>query len=316
MTPLNDRPDLVPQRRNTFVYFARATSGLIKIGYSQQPEGRAREFSRVFKEGVNILFTVPGNRIQEKGFHKRFRDSNAHGEWFYESDKLHEFLKAKGHGGTKTIIKKETVQVPGPTQIIRVMERPLLASGVPVPQKLGYARVSTEDQVLDMQMTALRNAGVEEFFVETISAVAAKRPQFELMLKHLEAGDTLVVYSFSRISRDLKFLLTFVDDMKKLGVKIISTSEPHIDPYTTNGRLLLSVTGAVDENERGRVRDRTRDAMAEKKRQGMYLGRPRVVALKDIPKLQAMRDRGVKVPLIAEKFGCSIPCVYSHTKAS
>lgn len=206
--------------------------------------------------------------------------------------------------------KKEAKQPAGSAPRALLLEH---ANSNLCPQIVGYARVSTEEQVLDVQMTALRAKACDRIFEEKISAVNAQRPQFNLMLKFLEPGDTLVIYSFSRLSRDLKFLLTFVDDMRALGVKIVSTSEPHIDPYSTNGRLLLSVTGAVDENERGRVRDRTRDAMAEKKRQGMYLGRPRVVALKDIPKMQAMRDRGISVDVIAEKFSCSKPCVYSHT---
>lgn len=181
---------------------------------------------------------------------------------------------------------------------------------------IGYARVSTEEQVLDVQMTALRAADCDPIFAEKLSAADAKRPQFHLMMKFMEPGDTLVVYAFSRISRNLKQLLTILDDLHERDIVVRSTSEPHIDPRTTNGRLLVSVTGAVDENERGRVRDRTRDAMAEKKRQGMYLGRPRVVALKDIPKMRAMRKRGVSVDVIAATFKCSKPCVYSHTKAT
>lgn len=137
----------------------------------------------------------------------------------------------------------------------------------------GYARVSTDEQILDMQVTALRAAGCQDIFEEKISSVNAKRPQFNLMMKHVEPGDTIITYAFSRISRDLKFLLTFVDAMKDYGVGLKSTTEPHIDPYSTNGRMVLSLTGAVDENERGRARDRTIDGMAECRRRGQYLGR-------------------------------------------
>lgn len=174
----------------------------------------------------------------------------------------------------------------------------------PVARIFGYARVSTEDQVLDIQLAALRCAGVQDLFSEKISAVNAKRPQFNLMMKHIEPGDTLVVYAYSRISRDLKFLLTFVDEMKTLGVKLKSTSEPHIDPYTTNGRLLISVTGAVDENERGRVRDRTLDGMAELKRQGMSLGRRSMFTAKQAAEIK--RDRKIMTrETVAKKWKCS-----------
>lgn len=169
---------------------------------------------------------------------------------------------------------------------------------------LGYARVSTEEQVLDMQLTALSCAGVQDRFVEKVSSAYLKRPQFNLMMKQVERGDTIVVYAFNRISRDLKFLLTFVDDMKALGVKLHSTSEPHIDPYTTNGRLLISVTGAVDENERGRVRDRTIDGMAEKRRQGMALGRSKMFDAKQTAAIK--RDRkALGREAAAKKWKCS-----------
>lgn len=152
---------------------------------------------------------------------------------------------------------------------------PATTRGPVTARSLGYVRVSTDDQNVDMQLTAMRNAGVtdDNLFVEKISAVNAKRPQFNLLMKTLEPGDTLVLYAFSRLSRNLKQLLTLVDDFKAQNITLRSTTEPHIDPFTTNGRLLISVTGAVDENEVGRIRDRTRDGIAEQRRQGMYIGR-------------------------------------------
>jgi DNA invertase Pin-like site-specific DNA recombinase len=166
-----------------------------------------------------------------------------------------------------------------------------------------------------MQLSALRAAGVsEEFlFVEKVSAVNAKRPQLHLMMKAVEPGDTIVTYAFNRFARDLKFLLTFVDDMKSFGVTLRSTSEPHIDPFTTNGRLLLSVTGAVDENERGRIRDRTRDGMQELKRQGMYLGRRKLFDDKQAAAIR--RDRKVMTAKeCAAKWKCSPATIDKYTR--
>jgi DNA invertase Pin-like site-specific DNA recombinase len=187
-----------------------------------------------------------------------------------------------------------------------------------VPQRfLGYARVSRDDQVLDMQVTALRNAGVQEqdLYVEKISAVNAHRPQFHLLMKMIEPGDTLMVYAFSRLCRDLKQLLTIVDEMNKFGVTMRSTSEPHINPFTTNGRLLLSVVGAVDENELGRIRDRTRDGMAERKRQGMFFGRKRLVTPIVAAEMRKMRyERNIAVPRIADHFKVKPSTVYANTK--
>lgn len=205
--------------------------------------------------------------------------------------------------------KKHVLQLPGGPQMAAIET----ANSNARPQIIGYARVSTEEQILDVQMTALKGAGCDIIFSEKVSAADLRRPQFALMQKHIEPGDTIVVHAFSRISRNLKDLLVFLDDMKAFGVTIRSTSEPQIDPYTTHGRMHLQMVGLMDEHERNRVKDRTKAAMAEKARQGMSLGRPRVVALKDIPKMRAMRKRGVSVEDIAAKFKCSKPCVYSHT---
>lgn len=186
---------------------------------------------------------------------------------------------------------------------------PLLKAVVsdPRPQTarvFGYARVSTDEQSLDMQVSALRAAGCQDIFEEKISALNAKRPQFNLLMKHIEPGDTVVFYAFNRISRDLKFTLSFVDAMRDFGVALRSTSEPHIDPFSTNGRLLLSVTGAVDENERLRVRDRTRDGMKELQRQGMYLGRRKMFT--DVQAAQIKRDRKhLSREEVARKWKCS-----------
>lgn len=178
---------------------------------------------------------------------------------------------------------------------------------------VGYARVSTASQVMDVQMQALKNAGCTRIFSETISSGNAKRPQYRLMMKHIEPGDTVVVYSFSRLSRNLKDLLIIVDDFKVRGINLKSTSEPQVEPFKSHGRMMLSMIGTMDEMERNRVKDRTKDAMAEKQRCGMYLGRPRLIELSDIPKMKAMRKAGKKAAEIADKFGIAISTVYANT---
>lgn len=200
---------------------------------------------------------------------------------------------------------------------VRTLQKP---AHVPVLQgtlsrKLGYARVSRDDQNLDMQLAAMKECGVTDFYAEKISAVNAHRPQFHLMMKMLEPGDTLYVYAFNRLCRDLKLLLSIVDELKVMGVTLRSTSEPHVDPFTTNGRLLISVTGAVDENELGRIRDRTRDGMAERKRQGMFFGRKRIVTEQVQREMQDMRTRlKISVTRIADHFAVKPSTVYANTK--
>jgi DNA invertase Pin-like site-specific DNA recombinase len=184
-----------------------------------------------------------------------------------------------------------------------------------ISRKLGYARVSRDDQNLGMQLAALKESGVTDFFAEKLSAVNAHRPQFHLLMKMIETGDTLYVYAFNRLCRDLKLLLSIVDELKAMGITLRSTSEPHIDPFTTSGRLLISVTGAVDENELGRIRDRTRDGMAERKRQGMFFGRKRIVTEQVQREMQDMRGRlKISIVRIADHFGVKPSTVYANTK--
>lgn len=181
---------------------------------------------------------------------------------------------------------------------------------------MGYARVSRDDQNLEMQFAALARAGVpdENLFVEKISAVNAHRPQWHLLTKLVEPGDALVFYAYNRLFRDLIGLLSFVDEMKTMNVTLVSTTQPHIFPYTTDGRMILSTTGTFDEHERNKLCDRTRDGMAARKALGMFFGRERIVTDKVAAKMQKLRDAGVKVTAIADKFEIKPSTVYANTK--
>jgi len=181
-------------------------------------------------------------------------------------------------------------------------------------KKLGYARVSTEEQDLSVQLAALEKAGCDRIYKEKISAVDARRDQLRLLRKQAEAGDTIIIHAYSRLSRNLGQLLEIVDDFKKRGIAIKSLTEPHIDPFTTSGRLVLSVTGAVDEHERGQVKDRTKRAMAQKKAEGMYIGAPIKMTREMIAKVKTMRKAGKSVAFIAAKLKISTSAIYGALK--
>lgn len=194
---------------------------------------------------------------------------------------------------------------------------PLLQPAYPYARTFGYARVSRDDQNLDMQFSALRQAGVpgENLFAEKISAVNAHRPLWHLLTKLIEPGDTLVFYAYNRLFRDLIGLLSFVNEMKPMNVTLISTTQPHIFPYTTDGRMILSMTGTWDEQERNKLCDRTRDGMMARKELGMNFGRERIVTPVVAKKMQRMRDAGKKVTAIADRFGIKPSTVYANTKS-
>lgn len=320
---LKDRPDL-QAAQETYVYFARAfPSGLIKIGYSGRPNNRMSGVMRESGERVSVLFTLSGNRVQERGFHKRFDACRFKGrgkEWFYETDILHDYLKERGHAGTKVVIEKHVVLEPAPTRYVEVLKPIYLdrakQANEPKPCFVGYARVSTEDQNLDVQLQALRASGVqdENLFVEKISAVNAHRPQFNLMMKFLEPGDTLFFHSLSRMGREAIKVIEMLRNLSADGITWKSLTEAHLDSETAIGRFMVTMTSAKDQLERDQIIERTKRGMAECKRKGMFLGRKRIITPEIQAKMQKLRGADVAVVDIAAKFSIKPSTVYANTK--
>jgi DNA invertase Pin-like site-specific DNA recombinase len=154
---------------------------------------------------------------------------------------------------------------------------------------LGYARVSTVEQRLDMQITALNEAGCTRIFTDKLSGKTAQRLEFKRMLKHLQPGDTLLVFSLSRLFRNTKQLLELFDRFKAERITLRSLTERSIDINTSHGRMIATVLAAVDENEVGRVRDRTVAGMAERGRRGVKFGAPPKVSPPMAAKMKHMR---------------------------
>src|SRR3712207_3342651 len=119
-----------------------------------------------------------------------------------------------------------------------------------MPMLIGYARVSTRDQTLDLQLDALRKAGCEQFFTDTVSGGAAERLGLEDAYSHLRKGDTLVVWRLDRLGRSLKHLIQTITDLDARGIGFRSLTE-QIDTTTSGGKLIFHIFGALAEFERG-----------------------------------------------------------------
>lgn len=141
---------------------------------------------------------------------------------------------------------------------------------------VGYARVSTPEQDVAMQVGALFRAGVHEdnIWQETVSGVRLKRPQRDLALMDARRGDVFVVYKLDRLGRSFIELLEIVNGLEKRGVGFRSLTEG-FDTTTPAGKFMFHMLGALAEFERGLIVERTRDGMAEAKRQGKKLGAPK-----------------------------------------
>ena len=136
---------------------------------------------------------------------------------------------------------------------------------------IGYARVSTDDQMLDLQRDALKEAGCERIFEDTASA-ATERPGLEKTLSHLRAGDTLVVWRLDRLSRSLKDLIARAEGLRTQGVGLRSLKEA-IDTDSSGGRLIFHIFGALAEFERALIRERTQAGLQAARARGRQGGR-------------------------------------------
>ena len=146
--------------------------------------------------------------------------------------------------------------------------------------KVGYGRVSAKDQNLGRQIKVLKENDVERIFEEKISGKDTNRPQLNLMLDFVREGDTVVVESFSRLSRNMLDLLSIIDQLTKKNVGFISLKE-NIDTTTPSGRLQLNVFGAIYQFERECSRERQREGIDLALAEGRAYGRPKTVVITD-----------------------------------
>lgn len=138
--------------------------------------------------------------------------------------------------------------------------------------KIGYARVSTADQKLDLQMDALKKAECTKFFTEKVSA-AKERPELNKLIKSLQVGDVVIVWKLDRLGRSLRHLLQLVEAFEKKGVQFISLSD-NIRTDTPQGRLMLNIFASLAEFEREIIRERTNAGLAAARARGRKGGRP------------------------------------------
>lgn len=171
---------------------------------------------------------------------------------------------------------------------------------------IGYARVSTQEQNLDRQIDGLRAAGCEKIYQEKITGTKADRPEYQKMLDALRAGDTLVIDSFSRLSRSTKELLEVVERINAQGVNLISIKEK-LDTTTATGKLMLTMLSALSQFERDLIAERTADGLKAARARGRMGGRPRAGDAKTKQQALALyHANALTNKEIAEKCGVSI----------
>lgn len=179
--------------------------------------------------------------------------------------------------------------------------------------KIGYVRVSTEEQNTARQEIMLRELGVDELFVDRASGKNADRPELNRMMNFVRRGDTVIVESISRFARNTRDLLDLVEQLIAKQVEFVSRKEA-IDTTTPTGKFMLTVFAAVAELEREYILQRQREGIAIAKQQGKYRGRP-PKAYPDFERIAARWQKGEITAVQAMKqLGMSKTRFYERVK--
>lgn len=179
--------------------------------------------------------------------------------------------------------------------------------------KIGYVRVSTEEQNTARQEIMLRELGVDELFVDRASGKNADRPELNRMMNFVRRGDTVIVESISRFARNTRDLLDLVERLTEKQVEFVSRKEA-IDTTTPTGKFMLTVFAAVAELEHEYILQRQREGIAIAKQQGKYRGRP-PKAYPDFERIAARWQKGEITAVQAMKqLGMSKTRFYERVK--
>ncbi len=177
--------------------------------------------------------------------------------------------------------------------------------------KYGYARVSTNKQITDRQMDALRAYGVDEIFVEKISGTKKSRPQLNILLNKLRTGDTLVIYELKRLGRNTKQLLALAEDFQANGIEFVSLTE-NIDTTTPMGRFVFTTWCALAQLDRDIISENTKSGLAAAKARGRVGGRKPTEQKKVNTALKMYFSNEYSVKEITDATGVSKTSLYKY----
>jgi DNA invertase Pin-like site-specific DNA recombinase len=177
---------------------------------------------------------------------------------------------------------------------------------------IGYARVSTDDQNLDLQHDALKNAGCEKIYDDVMTGSKMERPGLEDILKTARPGDCVVVWRLDRLGRSLKNLIELVNTFEQQQISLKSLNES-IDTSTPTGKLVFHVFGALSEFERNLLRERTNAGLMAARARGRKGGRPKKIdTVKSNLAQRLYNERKHTIKQICELMGISRPTLYRY----
>jgi len=177
-------------------------------------------------------------------------------------------------------------------------------------ERIGYARVSTDDQHLDLQRDALTKAGCSVIYEEKASGKSAERPELAQALKALRPGDTLTVWRLDRLGRSLPDLVTIVTELERRGIGFESLTE-RIDTVSATGRLTFHLFAALAEFERNLIRERTQAGLTAARARGRRGGRRPKLDAQALREIDALLQGKVSAQDIARRYGVARSTLYN-----
>ncbi len=178
--------------------------------------------------------------------------------------------------------------------------------------KIGYSRISTQEQNADLQFDALRQAGCEKFFSDKVSGSKADRPGLAAALEYARTGDSLVVWRLDRLGRNLKHLLEVVEGLEKNGIGFVSLQDG-FDTTTNGGKLFFHIFGALAEFERSLIQERTKAGLEAARARGRIGGRKEKLNSAQVATLRAMYEsKAHALGEICRTFNITKPTLYRY----
>ncbi|HDJ6672935.1 TPA: recombinase family protein [Staphylococcus aureus] len=179
--------------------------------------------------------------------------------------------------------------------------------------KIGYARVSTGLQNLNLQEDRLNAYGCEKIFSDHISGSKSKRPGLDKAIEFARSGDTIVVWRLDRLGRNMEDLITLVNELNERGVSFHSLEENiTMDKSSSTGQLLFHLFAAFAEFERNLILERSSAGRIAARARGRYGGRPEKLSQKDLNLLKTLYDNGTPIKTIAEQWQVSRTTIYRY----